>query len=53
MTIRSIARIYPLLVAFVCSAFPAVAANVNLAEGTSIKASSTFGNTKADRKSVV
>ena len=47
MTIRSIARIFALLVACLCSAFPAVAANVNLAEGTSIKASSTFGNTKA------
>ena len=47
MTIRSIARIFALLVAFLCSAFPAVASNVNLAEGTSIKASSTFGDTKA------
>ena len=47
MTIRSIARIFALLLACLCSAFPAVASNVNLAEGTSIKASSTFGNTKA------
>ena len=47
MTIKTVARIYPLLLAFFCSAFPAVAADVNLAEGTSIKTSSTFGNSKA------
>jgi hypothetical protein len=47
MTITNVARIKLLLLVFLCTAFPVVAADANLAEGTSIKASSTFGNSKA------
>jgi|PlaIllAssembly_1097288.scaffolds.fasta_scaffold1695874_2 hypothetical protein len=47
MTIRTAPPGFALFLALICSAFPAVAADVNLGEGTSIKASSTFGNSKA------
>jgi hypothetical protein len=47
MSSRSITRIYPLLLACLCAAFTAAAANVNLADGARVAASSTMKNSKA------
>ena len=46
MIMTHVARINLLLLASLCTAFPVVAADVNLAEGTSIRTSSTFSNSK-------
>jgi hypothetical protein len=46
MTITNVARINLLLLAFLCSALPTVASNVNLAADARTAASSTMGNSK-------